>query len=95
MVEGVAGPIIRGEFRHEESPWGLVMNNMRAKRRGEHVVQPFADGGTRWFVWEVSPNLLYHLVRGNVLHHRGDHRVRVRSLGCDYWRPWPPSLVRA
>ena len=108
MVEGVAGPIVRGEFRHEESPWGLVMNNMRAKRRGEHVVQPFADGATGWLVWEVSPNLSYRLVRGNVLHHRADHRVkvrgnvlhhrgdyrvRVRSPGCDYWRPWPPSLL--
>ena len=89
MIEGVARPIVRGEFRHEEFPWGLVMNNMRAERRGEHVVQPFANGATGWLVWEVSPNLSYRLVRRNVLH----HRVRVRSLGCDYWRPWPPSLL--
>ena len=110
MVEGVVGPIVRGEFRYEESLWGLVMNNMRAKRRGEHVVQPFTNGATGWLVWEVSPNLSYRLVRGNVLHHRADHRVkvrgnvlhhrgdyrvRVRSPGCDYWRPWPPSLVWA
>ncbi|RVW32650.1 hypothetical protein CK203_076490 [Vitis vinifera] len=38
MIEGVAGPIVCGEFGHEESPWGLVMNDMRAERRGEHVV---------------------------------------------------------
>ncbi|KAL6312228.1 hypothetical protein AAG906_020313 [Vitis piasezkii] len=50
---GVAGPIVCGEFWHEESPWGLVMNDMRAERRGEHVVQPFADGANGWLVWEV------------------------------------------
>ena len=80
MVKGVTRPIVRREFRHEKSPWGIVMNNMRAKRRGEHVVQPFADGATGWLVWEVSPNLSYRLVRGNilnVLYHGGDHRVRV------------------
>ena len=56
VVEGVIGLIIRGEFRHDESPWGVVMNNMRAKRRGEHVVQPFADGAEGWLIWEVSPS---------------------------------------
>ena len=50
MVEGVAGPIISGEFWHEKSPWGVVMNNMQAKRHGEHVVQPFADGANGWLV---------------------------------------------
>ncbi|RVW15436.1 hypothetical protein CK203_094702 [Vitis vinifera] len=57
MIEGVAGPIVCGEFGHEESPWGLVMNDMRAERRGEHVVQPFADGANGWLIWEVSPSL--------------------------------------
>ena len=80
MVKGVTRPIVRREFRHEKSPWGIVMNNMRAKRRGEHVVQPFANGATRWFVWEVSPSLSYRLMRENVLHHRGDHGVRARSV---------------
>ncbi|RVW48951.1 hypothetical protein CK203_095635 [Vitis vinifera] len=37
-------------------PWGLVMNDMR-ERRGEHVVQPFADGANGWLIWEVSPRL--------------------------------------
>ena len=31
MVEGVARPIIRRKFWHEESPWRVVMDNMRAK----------------------------------------------------------------
>ena len=95
MVEGVAGPIIRGKFRHEESPWGVVMNNMRAKRRGEHVVQPFADGASVWLVWGVSPSLSYRLVRGNVLHHESDQRVRMRFPGRGYWRPWPSRLLWA
>ena len=59
MVEGVAGPIVCGEFGLEESPWGLVMNDMRVERRGEHVVQPFADGANGWLIWEVSPSLSY------------------------------------
>ena len=84
MVEGVDGPIVRGKFRHEKSPWGVVMNNMRAKRRGEHVVQHFADGASVWLVWGVSPNLSYRLVREDVLHHGSDQGVRVRSLGCGY-----------
>ena len=54
MVEGVVGPIVRGKFRHEKSPWGVVMNNMWAKRRGERVIQLFADGASGWLVWEVS-----------------------------------------
>ena len=58
-IEGVAGPIVCGEFWHKESPWGLVMNDMRAERRGEHVVQPFDDGANGWLVWEVSPSLSY------------------------------------
>ena len=93
MVKGVTRPIVRREFRHEKSPWGIVMNNMRAKRHGEHVVQLFANGATGWLVWEVSPSLSYRLVRGNVLHQRGDHRVKVRSLGCGYWRSWPSRLL--
>ena len=59
MVERVVGPIVRGEFGYKESPWGLVMNDMRAKRRGEHVGQPFADGANGWLVWEVLPSLSY------------------------------------
>ena len=61
--------------------------------RGEHVVQPFADGATGWLVWEVSSSLSYRLVRGKVLHQRGDRRVKVHSPGCGYWWPWPPRLL--
>ena len=60
MIEGVIGPIVYREFGHEEFPWGLVMNDMRAERREEHVVQSFADGANGWLVWEVSPSLSYH-----------------------------------
>ena len=59
MVEGVAGPIVCGEFGHEESLWELVMNDMRAERRGEHVIQPFADGANERLIQEVSSNLSY------------------------------------
>ena len=59
MVERVAGPIVCGEFGHEESPWGLVMNDMRAEMRGEHVIQSFADGANGWLIWEVSPKLSF------------------------------------
>ena len=59
MIEGVVGPIVCGEFWYEESSWGLVMNDMRSERRGEHVVQPFADGATGWLVWADSPSLSY------------------------------------
>ena len=60
MIEGVVGPIVCEEFVHEESPWGLVMNDMRAERRGEHVVQPLANGANECLIWEVFPCLSYH-----------------------------------
>ena len=50
MVEGVVRPIICGKFWHEESPWGVIMDNMRAKRRGEHVIQSFANEARGWFI---------------------------------------------
>ena len=59
MIEGVIGPIVCGKFGHKESPWGLIMNDMRVERHGEHVVQPFADGANRRLIWEVSPRLSY------------------------------------
>ena len=50
MVEEVTRPIIRRKFWHEESPWRVVMDNMRAKMRGEHVIQSFANGVEGWFI---------------------------------------------
>ena len=50
MIEGVVRPIVCGEFGYEESSWGLVMNDMRAEGRGEHVIQPSADGADGWLV---------------------------------------------
>ncbi|RVW98475.1 hypothetical protein CK203_026765 [Vitis vinifera] len=94
---GVAGPIIRGEFRHEESPWGLVMNNMRAKgveSMSSSLLLMEALGGS---FGRFLPTCLYHLVRGNVLHHRGDHRVRVRSLESELssWGAWCMGMCRS
>ena len=59
VIEGIVGSIVCGKFWYEESPWGLVMDDMRAEGRGEHVVQPFADGTSWWLAWEVSPILSY------------------------------------
>ncbi|RVW30200.1 hypothetical protein CK203_108980 [Vitis vinifera] len=63
-------------------PLGLVMNDMRAEGRGEHVIQPSADGADGWLVWEVPPSLLYRWVRMNVTHHGGDHGSRRRCTFC-------------
>ena len=102
VIEGIASPIVCGKFWHEESPWGLVMDDMRAERRGEHVIQPFADGANRWPVWDVPPSWFFRWVRMNVPHHGGDygvtmrvnvlphgggHGVRAWRLGCGHW--WP------
>ena len=54
------------------------MNDMRAEGRGEHVIQPSADGADGWLVWEVPPSLLYRWVRMNVPRHGGDHGVTMR-----------------
>ena len=68
VIEGIVGSIVCRKFWYEESPWGLVMDDVRAERRGEHVVQPFANGTNWWLAWEVSPSLLYRYVRVNVPH---------------------------
>nr|CAN78252.1 hypothetical protein VITISV_031953 [Vitis vinifera] len=44
VIKGIVGSIVCGIFWYEESPWGLVMDDMRAEGRGEHVIQPSADG---------------------------------------------------
>ncbi|KAL6328109.1 hypothetical protein AAG906_033391 [Vitis piasezkii] len=54
------------------------MDDMRAKGRGEHVVQPFADGANGWLVWEVSPSWSFRRVRVIVPHHWGDQGVTMR-----------------
>ena len=56
VIEGIVGPIVCGKLWYEESSRGLVMGDMRANGRGEHVIQPFADGPNGWLVWEVSPS---------------------------------------
>ncbi|RVW63590.1 hypothetical protein CK203_057382 [Vitis vinifera] len=54
VIEGIVGPIVCGKLWYEES-LGLVMGDMRAKGRGEHVIQPFADGANGWLVWRFLP----------------------------------------
>ena len=54
------------------------MGDMRAKGRGEHVIQPFADGANGWLVGDVSPSWLFRGVRMNVPHHGGDYGVTMQ-----------------
>ena len=44
VIKQIVGPVICRKFWHEKPFWGLVVDNTRAKRRGEHVVQSSADG---------------------------------------------------
>ena len=44
MIKWIARPIIHRNFRNEKPSWGLVIDNMRVERRGEHVIQPPTDG---------------------------------------------------
>ena len=43
VIKRIACFVIRREFWHYEPPRLLIVNNMRAKRREEHVIQPSAD----------------------------------------------------
>ena len=102
VIEGIVGSIVCGKLWYEESPWGLVMDDMRVEGRGEHVIQPSADGANGWLIWKVSPSWLSRWVQMNVPHHGGDygvtmrvnvlyhgggHGVRAWCPGCDHW--WP------
>ena len=44
VIKQVVGSVIRGNFFHEKPSWGLVVDNARAERHGEHVVQLPVDG---------------------------------------------------
>ena len=102
VIEEIVSSIVCGKFWYEESLWGFVMDDMRAEGRGEHVIQPFADGANEWLVWDVFPSWLFRWVRMNVPHHGGDygvtmrvyvlhhgggHGVRAWCPGCGHW--WP------
>ena len=39
MVRWIVDSIIRGKLWDHEPSWGLVVDNVRAKRCGEHVIQ--------------------------------------------------------
>ena len=43
MIKWITGPIVCRELWYDEPSWGLVIDNAKAERRAEHVVQPLAD----------------------------------------------------
>ena len=44
VIKRITRPVIRENFWHEKPFWGLVINNMRAKKHEEHVVQSPTNG---------------------------------------------------
>ena len=44
VIKRIARPVICRKFWHKKPSWGLIIDNTRAKRRGEHVVQSPTDG---------------------------------------------------
>ena len=44
MVEWIAGSVICCELQYHEPSWGLIPDDVRAKRCGEHVIQLSIDG---------------------------------------------------
>ena len=43
MVKWIAGSVIRGKLRDHEPSWGLVVDDVRVERRGEHVILSLID----------------------------------------------------
>ena len=43
MVKWIAESIIHRKFWHKEPFWGLIVDDTRTKRCGEHVIQPPAN----------------------------------------------------
>lgn len=54
MVEWITCPIIHGKLRPEEPLQWLVVDDMGAKRRGEHVIQLSTNGMDEGFHRQVS-----------------------------------------
>lgn len=44
VVKWITGSIIYRKFGHNEPSWGLVVDDTRIERRGEHVIQLPANG---------------------------------------------------
>ena len=44
VIKLVVGFVVRGNFFNEKPSWGLVVDNARGERHGEHVVQSPVDG---------------------------------------------------
>lgn len=57
MIEWIVGSIVLDEFWHDEPSWRLVFDDMRAEKRGEHVVQLPTDrvGGTSTYHIPTDP----------------------------------------
>ena len=58
MIKWIIGPVVCRELWHDEPSWGLIIDNVKVERRGEHVVQPPADrvGGA---LLTISPSTCY------------------------------------
>lgn len=51
MVKWIVGSIVRGELQDHEPSWGLVVDDVRDERHGEHVIQqPVNRAGGPWLV---------------------------------------------
>ena len=57
MIERITCFVICREFLYHEPSWGLVVDDVRVKRRGEHVIQLSADKARRTSICQ-SPCLL-------------------------------------
>ncbi|RVX15062.1 hypothetical protein CK203_007696 [Vitis vinifera] len=97
---GVLGQMLRLKIsEHKYCPTkasdrSLKLPTELGERRGEHVIQPFADGANGWLVWDVSPSWLFRWVRMNVPHHGGDYGVTMRGERFAPWGwPWGQGVV--
>ena len=55
VIKRIAGSVIRKKFWHEKPYWGLIIDNARAKKRGEHVVQLPTNGARGGSFAEFPP----------------------------------------
>ena len=63
MVEWITGSVVCGELWYHKPSWGLIVDDVRAERHGEHVIRSPTDKVGRtsvcqspylWFCWQMG-----------------------------------------
>ena len=95
MIERITCSVICHELQYHEPPWGLVVDDVRAKRRGEHVIQPLVDRAEHTLICQRLWWLLFWCMGKPFYHGRCNRGTRANLLGRRYtWSSFHARYLR-